>query len=200
MDTRFSAFVAVAALLIVAPGPDMALVTRTVLARGWPSASLTALGVGAGSFCWGLFSALGISALVATSTVAFTFLKVAGDAYLLYLGLSILLSRPSNEACQELKPTAAFGQGLLNNLLNPKAAAIFLTVFPQFVRPGDPALRLLLMLAAFEAMLLIWLNFYSAAMAWVARSHLQPALGRLSERLTGVVLVGLGVRLVLEHR
>jgi threonine/homoserine/homoserine lactone efflux protein len=90
-------------------------------------------------------------------------------------------------------------QGLLNNLLNPKAGLIFVSVFPQFVRPGDSPLRLLLMLAAYEAVLLVWLNLYGFA---IARGLAGPRRARLQlwfRRLAGVALVGVGVRLAAER-
>jgi threonine/homoserine/homoserine lactone efflux protein len=199
MDTRFLAFTLVCAVLIVTPGPDMALVTRTALARGWPAANLVAFGVAAGSAAWGILSTLGVAALLAASPLAFTLLKVAGAAYLVFLGLASL-SGHATGGRQDGTRGAAFAQGLLNNLLNPKAAAIFLTVWPQFLRAGDPASRLALMLGAYEVMVVVWLAIYGYAVSRAGRGKLAPRFSLLSQRLTGLVLVGLGARLVVESR
>src|SRR5437588_1399176 len=91
-DARFGAYLAVAALLIVTPGPDTALVTRNALLAGRRAASFTTLGIGAGSIIWALASVLGIATLLERSVVAFTVCKLVGAAYLGYLGMRILNS------------------------------------------------------------------------------------------------------------
>src|SRR5947209_4037115 len=133
-DARFAAYLAVAALLIVTPGPDTALVTRHALLAGRRAASFTILGIGTGSLIWALASVLGIAAQLEGSVVAFTIWKFVGAAYLVYLGLrSLLASLRRNKPAAVLTPAAqvahlgervAFRQGFLNNLLNPKAGAI----------------------------------------------------------------------------
>ena len=134
LDARFGAYLVVAALLIVTPGPDTALVTRNALLAGKRAASFTTFGIGAGSIIWALAAVLGIAALLEGSVVAFR-------------------------------------QGLLNNLLNPKAGAIFATALPQFIIPGDPPLRLLLMMLAYEAILLSWLNLYGYLISRAGQSR-----------------------------
>lgn len=197
MDARFGAFVAVAALLIVIPGPDMALVTRNVLRHGERSTAPTAYGVAAGSAGWGLASVLGVALVLETSALAFTVLKLAGAAYLCWLGLVALLRRepPPALSAAPTRGRTAFLQGVLGNLLNPKAGAIFLTVFPQFIRPGDPPLRLVLMLAAYELLLITWLSIYGRLVARGARGR----AGEYVRRASGAVLIGLGVRLATER-
>jgi threonine/homoserine/homoserine lactone efflux protein len=199
MDSRFLAFTLVCAVLILTPGPDTALVTRTALARGWMAANLTTLGVAAGSAVWGGLSTVGVSALLAASPLAFTVLKVVGAAYLVFLGLSSLLGHAAAHG-PDATGGAVFAQGLLNNLLNPKAALIFLTIWPQFIRPGDPGWRFALMLAAFELMLLAWLGLYGFGVSRAGGAKLGPVLTQAAQRLTGLVLVGLGARLALEPR
>ena len=172
LDARFGAYLAVAALLIVTPGPDTALVTRNALLAGRRAASFTILGIGAGSVIWALASVLGIAVLLERSVVAFTICKFAGAAYLGYLGLrSLFASFQGNKQADattlapqaaQLGERVAFRQGLLNNLFNPKAGAIFATALPQFISPGDTPLRLVLMMLAYEAILLSWLNLYGS--------------------------------------
>jgi threonine/homoserine/homoserine lactone efflux protein len=205
MDERLVVYLLVAAVLIVTPGPDTALVVRNALNSGARAATATAFGIGLGSVAWAAASVLGVALLVETSAAAFTVFKLAGAAYLGYLGIRSLLGRrPAPSALtvrgSTLSDTGAFRQGLLGNLLNPKAAAIFVTVFPQFVGPGDSPLRLALMLAAYEAMLLPWLTMYGHLVARAGRSRLGERFREALERVTGVVLLGLGVRLALERR
>jgi threonine/homoserine/homoserine lactone efflux protein len=209
-DARFGAYLVVAALLIVTPGPDTALVTRNALLAGKRAASFTTLGIGAGSIIWALASVLGIAALLEKSVVAFTVFKFVGAAYLGYLGLRSLIAsfRGDRQAlvttvapqAKQLGKQVAFRQGLLNNLLNPKAGAIFATALPQFISPGDPALRLVLMMLAYEAILLGWLNLYGSLVSQAGQSRFGTRLRAILQGVTGLVLLALGVRLAFEHQ
>jgi len=209
-DARFAAYLAVAALLIVTPGPDTALVTRHALLAGRRAASFTTLGIGAGSIIWALASVLGITALLEESVVAFTVWKFVGAAYLGYLGLRSLIAsfRASKQAAvtpptplaTSLGKRIAFRQGLLNNLFNPKAGAIFATALPQFIHPGDPPLRLMLMMFAYEAILLSWLNLYGYLVSQAGQSRFGTRVRNILQGVTGVVLIALGVRLACEQK
>ena len=208
-DARFGAYLAVAALLIVTPGPDTALVTRHALLAGRRAASFTTLGIGAGSIIWALASVLGIVVLLEESVVAFTVLKFVGAAYLGYLGLRSLIASfwGTKQAVVTHAPQAtrlgervAFWQGLLNNLFNPKAGAIFATALPQFIRPGDPPLRLVLMMLAYEAILLSWLNLYGYLVSRAGRSRFGTRVREILQGVTGLVLIALGVRLAFERK
>ena len=202
MDERLAAYVAVMALLIFTPGPDTALVIRNALGSGARAATATAFGVGLGSLVWALASLLGIAVLLQASATAFTVLKLAGAAYLAYLGVKTLLAgrRSATPATVAgLDDRGAFQQGVLGNLLNPKAAAIFVTVLPQFIQPGDSPLRLMLMVAAYEAILIPWLSLYGHVVSRAGRSRLGTRVREWLKRATGVVLIGLGVRLAFER-
>src|SRR5947209_3919734 len=209
-DARFAAYLAVAALLIVTPGPDTALVTRHALLAGRRAASFTTLGIGAGSIIWALGSVLGIAALLEGSVIAFTIWKFIGAAYLGYLGLRSLIvffwkdkqatvTAPAPQV-RQLSEQPAFRQGLLNNLLNPKAGAIFATVLPQFISPSDPPLRLVLMMFAYEAILLSWLNLYGYLVSRTGQSRFGTRVRNILQGVTGVVLIALGVRLACEQK
>jgi threonine/homoserine/homoserine lactone efflux protein len=204
MDPRFAAYLAVMAVLIFTPGPDTALVIRNALGSGARPATATAFGVGLGSLVWALASLLGVAVVLETSATAFTVLKLAGAAYLAYLGIRTLLAGRSKAteppATRPMGDRTAFQQGVLGNLLNPKAAAIFVTVFPQFIEPGDGLLRLFLMLAAYEAILLPWLSLYGQVVSRAGRSRAGDRVRAWLNRVTGVVLIGLSVRLALERR
>jgi threonine/homoserine/homoserine lactone efflux protein len=212
LDGRLLAWVALSALLIATPGPDTALIIRNALAAGPRASTLSALGVAVGTLVWVTASAVGVGVLLERSSTAFTILKLAGAAYLCYLGLRSLGSPPRGEL--RPRPTGAAGegrftrlshrtawsQGLFSNLLNPKTGAFFVTVMPQFTVPGDPASRLLLMVAVFELMLLAWLIAYGHVVSRLGRSGLGNRVRRVMTRLTGLVLIGLGARLAFERR
>jgi threonine/homoserine/homoserine lactone efflux protein len=206
LDGRLVAWVALSALLIATPGPDTALIIRNALAAGPRASTLSALGVAAGTLVWVTASAVGVGVLLERSSTAFTILKLAGAAYLCYLGLRSLFSTQSEEvgapaaAHPRLSLRTAWSQGLLSNLLNPKTGAFFVTVMPQFTTPGDPSSRLLVMVAAFEVMLLAWLIAYGHAVNRLGRSGLGTRVRQVMTRVTGLVLIGLGARLAFERR
>jgi len=200
------AWVALSALLIATPGPDTALIIRNALAAGPRASTMSALGVAAGTLVWVTASAVGVGVLLERSSTAFTILKLAGAAYLCYLGLRSLFSTQREEVGSptghhsRLSRRTAWSQGLFSNLLNPKTGAFFVTVMPQFMIPGDPATRLLLMVAAFELMLLAWLIAYGHAVSRLGRSGLGTRVRQVMTRVTGLVLIGLGARLAFERR
>jgi len=210
VDPRFATYIAVAALLIATPGPDMALVTRNALSSGRRAANATAVGVAVGAIGWAIASTIGVGILLERSVIAFTILKLAGAAFLAFLGLRSLIGSVCKPKAGSPDATApppiplddrnAFRQGLIGNLLNPKAGVIFVSILPQFVRPGDSPLRLLLMLLAFEVMLLLWLNVFGYAVARAGRSRAGVGVRHALERITGVVLIGLSLRLAFERR
>jgi threonine/homoserine/homoserine lactone efflux protein len=208
-DARFGVYLAVATLLIVTPGPDTALVTRNALLAGRRAASFTTLGIGTGSIIWALASVFGIAVLLEDSVVAFSIFKYAGAAYLGYLGLRSLIAsfRMSKQASitpalqkTPLGEWVAFRQGLLSNLLNPKAGAIFATTLPQFINPGDSPTRLVLMLLAYEAILLTWLHLYGYLVSRAGQSRFGTRVRAILQGVTGVVLLTLGVRLAFEQK
>jgi RhtB (resistance to homoserine/threonine) family protein len=211
-DGRFAAWIAVAVVLIVTPGPDTALIIRNTLRAGARSASLSAVGVAVGSAAWAAASVIGVAALLESSDAAFTVFKFAGAAYLVYLGLRTLAPtlRPAVAGAADPASTAnapatvsagsAFLQGVLNNLLNPKAGAIFATVMPQFIEPGDSTSRLILMVLGYDAIVVAWLCAYALVISRVRRTTAGARFRKGLDRVTGTVMVGLGVRLALESR
>jgi RhtB (resistance to homoserine/threonine) family protein len=206
LDGRLVAWVALSALLIATPGPDTALIIRNALAAGPRASTMSAFGVAVGTLVWVTASAVGVGVLLERSSTAFTILKLAGAAYLCYLGLRSLFSTQREEvaaptaAHSRLSRKTAWSQGLFSNLLNPKTGAFFVTVMPQFTIPGDPASRLFLMVAAFEVMLLAWLIAYGHVVSRLGRSGLGTRVRHVMTRLTGLVLIGLGARLAFERR
>jgi threonine/homoserine/homoserine lactone efflux protein len=205
IDGSILAFIGIAALLTILPGADMALVAKVTLLDGKRAAFLTSLGICAGLPVHAAASALGLSVILATSAEAFTAVKFTGAAYLTYLGIRTIrdsmraIADPAVAAARTRGGVAAFAQGWLSNVLNPKVALFYLTFLPQFISPGDNVLSKSLLLAGIHGVLgLIWLPLYAYAidrLVLVMRSA-----RRWLERISGAALVGLGLRLALERR
>jgi threonine/homoserine/homoserine lactone efflux protein len=207
MGGRLLAFIGIATIITITPGPDMALVARVAIARGRNAAWLTSCGVVSGLLVWGLASAAGIAALLNASATLYTVLRLAGAAYLIVLGVQALVARPlTPSAAAETAPRAqhgasAYGQGLLNNLLNPKIGVFYTAFLPQFIAPGQPVfLRSVLLATIHAAMGIAWLLAYATFLTQVGGVLRRPRVQRALERVTGVVLVGLGLRLATERR
>jgi threonine/homoserine/homoserine lactone efflux protein len=190
-------------LVTMIPGADMALVTRQVLVGGTPLAQKTVFGNLAGLLVHGVALAAGLSALLVASATAYTVVKLAGAAYLLYLGVQALLAarRPLAAAPPPAVPRRAFLQGLISTVLNPKPALFFLTFLPQFVDRDAPVLPQTLTLAAIHVVVgLIWLSAY-ARLVHRARAVLTaPRVKAWLERTTGAVLIAFGLRVAVERR
>jgi threonine/homoserine/homoserine lactone efflux protein len=197
------AFVGVVAVIVIVPGPDMALVLQNGLARGRRAAVGTAVGINAGLLVWAVAAAFGIAALLRASAPAFMVLKLAGAAYLVWLGLRALTVawRGTAAAPARLRKTSPFRQGLLSNLLNPKIALVFTTLIPQFVEAGDPVVAKTLLLAAiFIGMGLLWLLSYALLVAKAAALLRRSFVRRVLNAVAGTVLTALGVRVAFTDR
>jgi threonine/homoserine/homoserine lactone efflux protein len=198
-------FIGVAIAVVVIPGPDMALVARNVFRHGRAAGYATSLGICTGILGWAVAAALGIATVLATSSVAFTILKLAGAAYLIYLGISTLRSRDEVSpdgagTVQLLRAREAWLQGLISSLLNPKLGVFFLTLLPQFIAPGEPAaLRALQLALVFDLIGLAWLLLYSAMLAAIGYGLGRSGPRRFIRWVSGTVLVALGIRVAFER-
>lgn len=211
MPAQLLPFLAVVIVLTLTPGPDMALVLRNGVRGGSPAAWWTGLGCCAGIAVYAAASAIGLAALLAASATAFTVLKLVGAGYLVYLGLMALWhSRrrptptgtvtPEATAPVVLPRGATFRQGLMSNLLNPKIALIFLTLIPQFVTAGEPVWTTAVLAGVFLAVAVVWWRTFSLAVGMLGRFLSRERVRVVIDRITGVVLIGLGVRVALSHR
>jgi threonine/homoserine/homoserine lactone efflux protein len=203
------AFLGVAVLVIVTPGPDTALTIRNTLLGGRPAGIATALGVVSGQAVWALATSVGLVALLLASEPAFAAVRIAGAAYLIYLGLQALVAafRPGGNGRvdvgprQELPRRVAARQGLISNLGNPKMAAFFPSLLPQFVPSGEPTFLPLLGLGlVFCSLTFVWLTAYAVVVARAGDLLRRPRIRRAMEAVTGAVLVALGLRLATEQR
>ena len=205
MDSQLLAFIGVAIVVVILPGPDMALVARNVLRHGRSAGFATSIGICTGTVGWALAAAFGVSALLATSAIAFTALKLAGAAYLIFLGVTTLRSHDVADADGETGGSGlpwhrAWLQGTLSSLLNPKLGVFFLTLLPQIVAPGDPpTLRIIQLALLFDLIGLVWLLVYSTMLGAIGAVLSRPGPRRAMRWLTGTILVGLGVRVALDR-
>lgn len=207
MIVHFVAFLGISVVVIVTPGPDTALTVRNSLFGGRRGGVFTAAGVASGQATWALFTAAGIAALLRSSQPAFTAIRIAGVCYLLYLGLHALAgavwSRQAGGSersyARRIGAARAFRQGLFSDLSNPKIAVFFISLLPQFSHNASFT-TLLLLGMIFCVMTLIWLSGYALLVAkagdFLRRRHIRRAL----DALTGVALLGLGLRLALERQ
>jgi threonine/homoserine/homoserine lactone efflux protein len=210
MAVNLAAFLGVSILVIVTPGQDTALTIRNTLLGGRRPGVLTAAGVASGQFIWTVATSAGLAALIVASEPVFTALKFAGAAYLVFLGAQALYAalRPRGDNAKTTVDVprgparlAAYRQGMLSNLGNPKMAVFFSSLLPQFIAPGHASFATLLMLGLlFNVMTLTWLTGYALVVARVGDVLRRDRVRRSMEAVTGVVLIGLGLRLVAERR
>jgi threonine/homoserine/homoserine lactone efflux protein len=197
--------VAVLALLAVVPGPDVAVVTRFALTSGRPAAVRAALGVVLGLLVWGVLTVLGLAAVLASSAQAYTVVKLVGAAYLVLMGVRTLWRSRMSSGVSGDGPGPARGRplrvGLLTNLLNPKIAVFYTSVLPSLVPHGaSPVIWLAVLVATHVALSLGWLTGYAVVFSR-SRSLLGgPRVRRCLDWMTGVVLIGFGLRLAAETR
>ncbi|KML60750.1 lysine transporter LysE [Burkholderia cepacia] len=209
--THFGFFVLAVFLLNVTPGPDTAYIVGRSVAQGRGAGLMSAFGISAGCCVHALACAFGLTALLAASAAAFTVIKLVGAAYLIYLGVRMIVTKqaaaPSGtDAAQAAaaKPLRQlFMQGFWTNVLNPKVVLFFVSFFPQFVSADSPhkAWAFLTLGAVFVAMSTVW----TSLVAWVAGSVTQrfsgkPGVKKWLDRTVGSAFVGLGLRLATSQR
>jgi threonine/homoserine/homoserine lactone efflux protein len=199
------AFSFAAILLTVTPGLDTALVLRTAAAEGPRPAWMAAFGIFLGSIGWAVIVGVGLGALLAASTLAFNILKWAGAAYLVWLGINLLLRpRKAFDIGADAAPAQGTGwlwRGALNNLLNPKVGVFYVSFLPQFTPAGVPVTPWMVLLALIHCgFSVIWFGAIIAATQPIAGALRKAAVVRWLDRLTGGLFLAFGVRLALERR
>jgi threonine/homoserine/homoserine lactone efflux protein len=210
MEPHVFAFLGLAVLVIVTPGPDTALTIRNSLLGGWPGGSATAVGVVSGQAIWALATAGGMAELLLASAPIFVTVKILGAAYLVYLGIQAIRAAlaPAELSAhggvdhpRTPRLLGAFWQGVINDLSNPKMAAFFTSLLPQFAPThGATFIALLEFGLLFCAMTLAWLTTYVVIVARMGDVLRGGRVRRILEALMGTVLIALGVRLAAEHR
>ncbi|HEV7912689.1 MAG TPA: LysE family translocator [Albitalea sp.] len=194
-------------LLNLTPGPDMLFVAGSSAAHGRRAGVMAALGVGAGCGVHMLFATVGLSALLATSALAFELVKWLGAAYLVWIGVGMLRRTGATApAPADATPGRVFWQGALTNALNPKVALFFLAFLPQFITPGvsGQAAAFLLLGALFNvggtAVNVVVALLASSVRDRLSRSGGAGRLGEWLQRAAGALFIGLGLKLAFSSR
>jgi threonine/homoserine/homoserine lactone efflux protein len=203
-------FAVVAGLLTLVPGMDTALVLRSSISRSRRFAFATAIGISTGAMIWGVAAAVGVSALLAASETAYRLLTMAGAAYMIWLGLSLLwkslwhgkaAAAPAAEALvpgrNELFTGWLTGTG--TNLMNPKVGVFYIATIPQFIPAGESPLLVGVMLAGVHCVLtMAWFTLLIFGTGYASRWLKGARSIRIIDSITGTVLVGFGLKLALE--
>jgi threonine/homoserine/homoserine lactone efflux protein len=195
-------------LLNVTPGQDVAFIVSNGASRGWKTGAVAALGVGTGCLVHVTAAALGLSAILATSATAFLVVKIAGAAYLVWIGISMWRTNGNGHADDQEKTArtslrSTYSKGFLTNALNPKVALFFLAFLPQFVASDAPCKPLSLLFLG--VVFTINGTFVNLAYAWTAArtASLFNGGGKYKtwiKRAAGTLFLGLGIRLALADR
>lgn len=203
----FSLFLVAVLLLNATPGPDTAYIVGRSLAQGRSAGLMSAFGISVGCCVHALASAIGLSAILAASATAFMLIKLAGGAYLVYLGIRMLVAKPGKAAASTATPDVRslhtiFWQALVTNVLNPKVILCFLAFIPQFVRADAPqkTLAFLLLGVAFAAISMCWNSGTAFLAGTIAhRAGRNPQARLWLERVVGGTFVALGIKLALTR-
>ncbi len=215
-DARYFAYASISALLVMSPGATMAVVMETAVAEGHAAALYTVLGVNIGNSTLAFLSALGMSFVFTHWPWTLQFVKAGGAAYLSFLGLRGLWRMWSGPPPLPVKRRDQGGhasatpagrrtvradivRGITTNLLNPPVILFYMTFLPQFIGPGDRFFARFIVLAATHvSMSLAWLSVYAVALGALAERMSRPLVRRTLEGVTGILLVGFGVRLLFR--
>jgi threonine/homoserine/homoserine lactone efflux protein len=192
-------FLVAVVALVLTPGPNVLYIVARSVDQGRKAGFVSVLGIEAGTLFHIAAAALGLSALLAASALAFSLVKYAGAAYLIYLGIRTLLARTGPAAGERAAPkrlSRIFGQGMVVNLLNPKVALFFLAFLPQFVDPASASAALQMLVLGLIFFVVAFVNdvFY-AFLAGTAGNWLRGSavFGRVTRYTSGSVYIGLGV-------
>ncbi len=208
--TTYGTFVAIAAIVVLAPGPDFAVVLKNSLARGRGAGLVTSLGVTTSCLVLGTLAAFGVAVIIARSQPLFAAIRWAGVAYLCWLGVQALRaararsgSRIAKASPQPQRPrhAAAFRQGFLSNITNPKVLAFYLSVLPQFLgHAGTPTVDALALAYTHAVLGIAWLvtlvTLLNQLRPWIQRQRVRRTL----DALTGTALLGFASALAVETR
>lgn len=204
-------FIVSGLLLNIAPGPDSLFIMTRSAVQGWRAGSIAALGIGSGTLVHIFAAALGISAIIATSSNAFLVLKCLGAIYLVYVGIRLVFSKKklpeesasSNSKSYEMSYRKIYIQGFLTNILNPKVAVFFLAFVPQFISPDatHKSLAFITLGLIFNFNGMLWCHFLAISTAFASKKiQVSNLVASWLNKLTGVIFVSLGIKLAFAQQ
>jgi threonine/homoserine/homoserine lactone efflux protein len=189
----------------MSPGPDFVIVTRNALLSGRREGMACGAGIAVGVFVWAVVTALGISGLLAASAVAFTVVKLAGATYLMVLGIRALLAARRGvydlvkiTGQRATSMPAAFRQGVVTNLLNPKVAVFFIALLPQFLPASATPADHLLLAGIAAGVSFSWFLVLTSVVSVLRRFLTANHVRRTIDAVMGTLLLGLGLRIILQ--
>lgn len=199
-------FVITTLLIILTPGADTVLVTKNTLIKGKRVGFKTVGGVCLGLTIHIVVALLGLSAVIANSVLLFKIIKYAGAAFLVFMGISALFSKqfnltPDDTTSNKDQKGSYFLQGLLSNVLNPKAIVFFMAFLPQFIKPGNYNFSQLVIIGITPVILtILWLFVYVHLINSIRTWFQKPLFVSAFHRLAGIMLISLGMKLAFEKR
>lgn len=205
--TNYFLFVFMSICLIILPGPDTAITTKNTLMFGKTGGFKTTFGICCALMIHTIAAVAGLSALIVKSAFLFSVIKYVGAIYLIYLGVKVMASIRKSEAADRVGTTAVksktyksgFLQGFFTNLLNPKIAVFFLTFLPQFLAPGhNTFIPFFIMGGTYLLLTAVWFIFYILLIDHVSSFMKKPSTERFVQAITGIVLIGFGLKLAIE--
>jgi threonine/homoserine/homoserine lactone efflux protein len=208
VPTHFLIYVGIVVAIALLPGPDTAVVTKNALIHGREAALGSAIGVNVGLAVWTVATAAGVAAVLRSSAVVYDSLRLIGALYLIWIGARALWDsrRPGGDGTQptvtprSIDGRGGFRQGVISNLANPKVGIFFTSLLPQFVSPhGSALLQMLLLGATFIAFNVVWMSSYALAAVRLSDVLSRARVKATIDRCTGLILVGVGLRLALER-
>jgi threonine/homoserine/homoserine lactone efflux protein len=204
---NLSLFLVSCILLNLTPGQDTMFILGRSIAQGRKAGLISAMGIMSGVLIHTSLTALGLSAILATSALAFSIVKFAGAGYLIWIGIDFLRSREHNDKVEDVEreqlgTLTIYRQGVLTNILNPKVSLFFLSFLPQFV---DPQAEFI-----FSPFIVLGLIFFSTGSIWCTilvcgstwltdKVRNRTSVGGILKKLTGILFVGLGIKLAFSH-
>jgi threonine/homoserine/homoserine lactone efflux protein len=201
-------FIGASIILCIVPGPDMIYLLSRTIAQGKKAGFAAALGINLGGYFHLTAAILGISAIIATSAIAFTILKYCGAAYLIYIGFKAILSNTSSaidssDNAAQLSIKSIFWQGFISDALNPKVAIFFISLLPQFIQAdNNNTFTQLIILGITVNIIALLINFVLVWFSHSVSSNLKQSnrVSKVLNNVMGTIFISLGLKLAAEQR
>lgn len=209
--SHYYMYILVSLIIIMTPGPDFILITKNALTINRHAGRMTSYGVVTGHIIYATASILGFTAIIAKSIVLFEVIKYTGGVYLLYLGIKAILSSIKNKGkenteiksnleaeLQVAQKKTSYFQGLSSTLLNPKAIMFYVSFLPQFIDlQGNIILQSVILAGLFIITVLLWFTLYLYILTYISSWFKKPSVERIFDRVSGIALIYLGIKLAL---